>query len=98
MRVGLLWGTLFLLGVAGLAQRYRSQPRQAEGPQPAFPSGAEFHFIRLEYTDLPEHHRYFGFASRGATGERWCLVDGPDADTHFTLDGGRLTRVTTGNP
>ena len=97
LRVGPALGALLLLGVAGLAQRYRPQARE-EGPQPVFPAGAEFHFIRLEYTDLPEHHRYFGRASRGATGEGWWLVDWPDADNHFTMGVGRLTRVDTGDP
>ena len=98
MRVSLVLGSLLLLVVAGLAQRYRGQPAQEEGPQPVFPTGAEFHFIRLEYTDLPEHHRFFGRASRGATGEGWWIVDWPDADNHFTLGVGRLTRVDTGDP
>src|SRR5512140_888458 len=98
IRFSLAIGVLLLLGVAGLAQRYRSQPRQEEAPQPVFPSGAEFHFIRLEYTDLPQYHRRFGFASRGATGEGWWLVDWPDADNHFTLGVGRLTRLDTGDP
>ncbi|HTS28433.1 MAG TPA: DUF4159 domain-containing protein [Bryobacteraceae bacterium] len=90
---------LLLLVAAGMAQRYRTQPRQEdEAPQPVFPSGAEFHFIRLEYTDLPEHHRGYGFASRGATGEGWWVVDWPDADNHFSLGVGRLTRLDVGDP
>lgn len=97
MRVGLVLASLFLLGAAGLAQRFRSQGRE-EGPQPVFPSGAEFHFIRVEYTDLPQYHRRFGFASRAATGEGWWLVDWPDADNHFTTGVQRLTRVDTGDP
>ncbi len=98
LRAGLVVGVLLSLGAAGLAQRYRSQPAQEEGPQPVFPTGAEFHFIRVEYTDLPEHHRFFGRASRGATGEGWWVVDWPDADNHFTLGVGRLTRLDTGDP
>jgi len=87
MRAVVIVTALAAVAAAGLAQRYRSQPRQEEeGPQPVFPSGAEFHFIRLEYTDLPEHHRGFGFASRGATGEGWWVVDWPDADNHFSLE------------
>ena len=90
---------LFLLVTAGLAQRfYRSPFRDQEGPQPVFPTGAEFHFIRLEYTDLPEHHRGWGFASRGANAEGWWVMDWPDADNHFTLGIGRLTRLDTGDP
>jgi hypothetical protein len=96
-RAVLVLGGLVVLGAGGWAQRYRSQPRE-EGPQPVFPSGAEFHFIRMEYTDLPQHHRGYGGASRNAMGEGWWLVDWPDADNHFTLGVGRLTRIDTGDP
>lgn len=98
MRYGLALAALLSLALVGLAQRYRSQAREEEGPPPVFPSGAEFHFIRVEYTDLPEYHRRFGFASRAATGEGWWLVDWPDADNHFSLGVQRLTRVDTGDP
>jgi hypothetical protein len=86
-----------LLAAVALAQRGRFQARE-ETPQPVFPSGAEFHFIRMEYTDLPEYHRRFGFASRAGTGEGWWLVDWPDADNHFTTGLQRLTRIATGDP
>ncbi len=52
----------------------------------------------MEYTDLPEYHRYFGFASRGARGEGWWVVDWPDADDHFSQGVQRLTRIATGDP
>lgn len=93
---GLVLGALLLLAVAGLAQRYRFQ--REEGPRPAFPSKAEFHFIRVEYTDLPQYHRGFGFASRDGTGEGWWLVDWPDAEDHFTMGVQRLTRIDAGEP
>ena len=83
---------------AGLGQRFRSQQEEEEGPRPIFPSQAEFHFVRVEYTDLPEYHRFFGFASRGARGEGWWVVDWPDADDHFSQGVQRLTRIATGDP
>jgi hypothetical protein len=98
MRVVATVAVLLLLVSAGLAQRYRSRAREEEAPAPVFPSAAEFHFIRLEYTDLPQHHRGYGFASRGATGEGWWVVDWPDADNHFSLGVGRLTRLDVGDP
>jgi hypothetical protein len=82
-----------LLAMTGLGQRSRFQEPEEEGPRPVFPSLAEFHFIRVEYTDLPEYHRYFGFASRGARAEGWWVVDWPDADDHFSQGVERLTRV-----
>jgi hypothetical protein len=86
-----------LLAVAVLGQRFRVQEEE-EGPRPVFPSKAEFHFVRAEYTDLPEYHRFFGFASRGARGEGWWVVDWPDADDHFSQGVERLTRIATGDP
>ena len=74
------------------------QEPEEDSPRPVFPSRAEFHFVRAEYTDLPEYHRYFGFASRGGTGEGWWLVDWPNADDHFSQGVERLTRIATGDP
>ena len=70
----------------------------SEAPLPTFPAAGEFHFIRMEYTDLPNHHRGFGFASRTAQGNGWWVVDWPDADFHFSEGVRRLTRVDTGAP
>jgi len=70
----------------------------AEGELPTLPSLGEFHFIRMEYTDLPNHHRGFGAASRTARGNGWWVVDWPDADFHFSEGVKRLTRVGTGAP
>ena len=81
-----------------LGQRFRAKEQEEEGPRPVFPSQAEFHFIRLEYTDVPEYHRFFGFASRGAQGEGWWVMDWPDADDHFSHCVERLTRIGTGDP
>ena len=91
-----------LLGLAGaaLAQRFGFgyRLRHEEGPEPTFSSRAEFHFLRVEYTDLPEYHRWFGFSSRDGRGEGWWLMDGPDAENHFAMGVRRLTRIDTGEP
>jgi hypothetical protein len=94
--LALLW-----LAAAGSAQRFGGGIRfqgHDEGPAPVFPKNGEFHFIRLEYTDLPQYHRGFGFGSRNGQGEGWWIVDWPDADDHFSEGVGRLTRVDTGEP
>ena len=99
MRLGLLVTALLVLAMAAMAQRFRlGIPEQAEGPRPVFPTQSEFHFIRVEYTDLPQFHRGFGYASRDGTGEGWWLVDWPDADNHFTAGFKRLTSIDTGDP
>jgi hypothetical protein len=90
-------GALLLIAAAGLAQRGRFREPEDEGP--AIPvRAAEFHFIRLEYTDLPQYHRGFGYASRDGVGSGWWIVDWPAADNHFTSGIERLTRIDTGDP
>src|ERR1035437_7011746 len=101
--LGVVSATVLLAAVAALAQRFGGGfgggiRHGDEGPRPEFPTGAEFHFIRTEYTDLPQFHRRFGFASRGATGEGWWIVDWPDADEHFSMGVQRLARIHTGDP
>jgi hypothetical protein len=59
---------------------------------------AEYHFLRLEYTDLPQFQRGFGFRSRNGRGRGWWLQDWPDADDHFTAGVQRLTRLDVGDP
>src|SRR5260370_39006345 len=96
---GSIIAALLVATIAGLAQRrYRFEEPEEEGPRPAFPTRAEFHFIRVEYTDLPQYHRRWGYASRGATGEGWWMVDWPDADEHFSMGVQRLTRFEPGDP
>ena len=96
---GSIIAALLVLTIAGLAQRrFRFEEPEEEGPRPTFPSRAEFHFIRVEYTDLPQYHRRFGFASRNARGNGWWMVDWPDADDHFSAGIQRLTRIDTGDP
>jgi len=84
------------LAAQGWGQRFFL--RHSEGPRPEFPARAEFHFVRVEYTDLPEYHRGYGFASRSANGNGWWIVDWPDADEHFSMGVQRLTRIETGEP
>jgi hypothetical protein len=91
----LAFGAVALLA---FAQRGRFGPRDEEETQPLPAKEAEFHFIRLEYTDLPQFHRRWGYSSRGGTGNGWWLVDWPDADNHFTLGIERLTRIDIGDP
>src|SRR4029079_8045612 len=88
--------TLLLLAVAALGQRSRFLREDTE--RPPFPASGEFHFIRLEYTDLPQYHRRFGYSSRSGTGEGWWMVDWPDAEDHFTMGVQRLTRIDCGEP
>jgi hypothetical protein len=64
----------------------------------ATPREAEFHFIRVEYTDLPEYSRGYGYASRDGVGFGWWVVDWPAAENHFTAGIQRLTRLDTGDP
>jgi Domain of unknown function (DUF4159) len=87
-----------LLTLAVLAQRGGRFPeREADdAPLPEKPAG--FHFIRLEYTDLPQYHRGWGWASRNGAGSGWWIVDWPAADNHFTQGIERLTRIDTGDP
>lgn len=51
---------------------------------------AEFHFLRVEYRDLPTARRYFG------GGRGWWMQDWPEADAHFTQGIQRLTRIDIG--
>jgi len=88
---------LLLLAGAATAQRFGYR-REDSGPRPIFPEKSDFHFIRLEYTDLPEYHRGFGFSGRSGTGDGWWMVDWPEADDHFTTGIQRLTRIETGVP
>ena len=58
------------LAAGALAQRGFQRVETADDPyeRVADRRDAEFHFIRLEYTDLPQFHRRFGFASRDGQG------------------------------
>lgn len=84
-----------LLGIA--VGQGQPGPR-VEMTGPAGAPSSEFHFIRLEYTDLPQYHRRFGFSSRDGRGSGWWMMDWPDADEHFTEGVRRLTRLNVGEP
>lgn len=90
---------VILLSVTGafcaLAQRIEFEGHD-DGPRPDFPSTGEFHFVRLEYNDLPQFHRRWGYASRSGQGNGWWIVDWPDAEDHFTSGVQRLTRIAAG--
>ena len=92
MRRGLLYGAV-LWGVATLLLAQRDRDEEVMPKQEG-----EFHFLRLEYTDLPQYHRNWGYASRDGMGSGWWLMDWPAADNHFTLGVRRLTRVDAGDP
>ena len=90
---------LFCLTMLAFAQRgrFRGGP-PVTGPPVSFPKDAEYHFLRMEYTDAPGYGRGFGFVSRGGQGGGWWAQDWPDAEEHFTTGVGRLTRVQSGEP
>src|SRR5580704_19426912 len=110
--IGLVVAVVLILAVAAMAQRGGRGGgfggggfgggggcmATSEEALPTFPPAGEFHFIRMEYTDLPSHSRGFGFASRSAQGNGWWVVDWPDADFHFSEGVKRLTRIDTGAP
>jgi hypothetical protein len=52
----------------------------------------------MEYTDLPQFHRGFRYASRDGMGSGWWIVDWPAADNHFSAGVSRLTRIDVGDP
>lgn len=90
---------LLVIALAGLAQRGRfSMLERDDDDRPMPEHNGEFHFIRMEYTDLPQYHRTFGFSSRDGQGTGWWLMDWPAADNHFTTGLGRLTRIDAGDP
>lgn len=95
MRFGAIPALAVLLGAIALAQRGRFG---SQAPAEEFPQRAEYAFIRLEYTDLPQYHRRFGWSSRSATGSGWWMMDWPDAEQHFTSGVRRLTRIDAAAP
>ena len=72
-RALLLSGAALCLLGAALAQRGRARVYNSDDDEPPIAAReAEFHFIRVEYTDLPEYHRGFGYASRDGQGSVLC--------------------------
>src|SRR5579872_6587014 len=97
-RTYLTLGALLAIAMAGLAQRFGGIAQRNDEDELMPAREGEFHFIRVEYTDLPQFHRRFGFSSRLGQGSGWWLVDWPAADNHFTTGVSRLTRLDTGDP
>ena len=98
-RAGLVVGGLGVIALAALAQhgRFRFDGPE-EGASDIPPREAEYHFLRLEYTDLPQYEIGFGFRSRRGRGRGWWLQDWPDAEDHFSAGVERLTRIDVGDP
>jgi hypothetical protein len=89
---------VLMAALATLAQRgFFREPRAGDSPRIPV-RDAEFHFIRLEYTDLPWARRGFGFVSRNGESSGWWAQDWPDAENHFTVGVQRLTRIDAGDP
>ncbi len=61
---------------------------QSEEWQSVEQQAAEFHFLRVEYVDLPGANRRFG---RG-----WWRQDWPEAEAHFAQGVKRLTQIDVG--
>jgi len=98
MQRGLLLAAILSIVSAALAQRGRffREPDDDEVQAPV--RSAEYHFLRVEYTDLPQFHRGWGYSSRDGMGTGWWLVDWPAAENHFTAGVSRLTRIDSGDP
>ncbi len=95
MRLGLL--PALLLCLAAMAQRGGIRPPRA--PQGSIPvRNGEFHFLRVEYTDIPQARRGYGYSSRDGMGSGWWMMDWPDAEMHFSTGLQRLTRIDVGDP
>jgi|SRR5579872_3661 len=69
---------------------------RSDAPESEFSPNAEFHFLRMEYTDYMR--RGFGNVSRRGRASGWWAQDWPDADEHFTKGVQRLTRIDAGDP
>src|SRR5579872_2282596 len=101
-RLSAVLAALSLLAAAAVAQHgrgrggFQAMPEDDDTLPP--PHNGEYHFLRVEYTDLPSRHRGFGFSSRMGQGSGWWLVDWPAADNHFTEGIQRLTRIEVGDP
>lgn len=90
---GLAFVALLLAAAAAVAQR---QFADAEGT--GVPRPGEWHFTRLQYTELPQYRRGSYYSSRSGVGSGWWMMDWPDAENHFTAGLDRLTRIHTGDP
>lgn len=98
LHAGAALALVLSIAIAGLAQRGRRFRTTEDNETAAVPREGEFHFLRVEYTDLPQYHRRWGWSSRDGMGTGWWLVDWPDADNHFSAGIERLTRIDVGDP
>jgi hypothetical protein len=106
MRMGRIRAALVATGLLGLAavafsQRFGGfRGSSSEAPESEFPANAEFHFLRVEYSDDRGGGFGGGFrsVSRRGRASGWWAQDWPDADEHFTKGVQRLTRMDAGNP
>jgi len=106
MRMGRIRAALVAMGLLGLAAVAFSQRGgrfggfggfgSSDAPESEFSTNAEFHFLRMEYTDYMR--RGFGNVSRRGRASGWWAQDWPDADEHFTKGVQRLTRIDAGDP
>jgi len=109
MRIGFTRAAILAAGVVALAtiafsQRFGGRGGggfggfggRSDAPDSVFPANAEFHFLRVEYSD----YRSGGFrsVSRRGRASGWWAQDWPDAEEHFTTGVDRLTRVNVGDP
>ena len=95
------WIAAGLLGLAAAAFSQRGRLGgfggfSSEAPESEFSPNAEFHFLRMEYTDYMR--RGFGNVSRRGRASGWWAQDWPDADEHFSKGVQRLTRMDVGDP
>ena len=107
MRIGFTraaWITagLIALAAAAFSQRFGGGGfggfgGRSDAPDSVFPANAEFHFLRVEYSDYRSGGGFRSVSRRGrASG--WWAQDWPDAEEHFTTGVDRLTRVNVGDP
>src|ERR1700693_2456992 len=96
LHLGAALSVLLVIVAGGLAQMGRVQERGMDDVQP--PRSGEFHFLRVEYTDLPQYHRRWGYASRDGMGAGWWLVDWRPAKNHSAGGVDRLPQIDTGDP
>jgi len=89
-------GVAVLFALSAFPQRGRySEPSSEDDPAIAARE-AEFHFLRVEYTDLPEYHRGFGYASRDGQAVR--RFRHPIRCLEQTRGWRRLTEIRRPNP
>jgi hypothetical protein len=101
IRAALVAAGLLGLAAAAFSQRFGRFGGfggfgNSEAPATEFSPNAEFHFLRMEYTDYMR--RGFGNVSRRGRASGWWAQDWPDADEHFTKGVQRLTRMDVGDP